>query len=725
MTTPTPLRVLLLEDDPADAELIVHALREAGFDPTAIRVDNEADFVGRLGPDLDVILADYNLPQFDAAAALRLARGAGLTVPFLIVSGSIGEERAVSMVKEGAADYLMKDRLARLGSAIRQALQQRDLEDSRREAELRLRLSEERYRALVENAHDVIYTHDLGGLLTSINTAGERMSGYRRDELVGVDLATFLPPDQLGVIRDVFERRLSNGGAASFDIDFMTKEGRLVPLEVNARLICEGDEPVGVQGIARDITERRQAEDRIAFLVYHDKLTGLAGRAMFEEILEMALMRANATGTAIAVLSIDLDQFKLVNDSLGHAAGDDLLCQVSERLRASARETDLVARLGGDEFLLLVAGPGANGSSGGRTSRAGAASLVATSVASRVQEGFGQVFRIDGAEVYVSASIGVAVRSADAGDAQTLIRNAHAAMYESKKAGPGGFVVFSRESVQPFTPLPFTTRLRKAVEHKRWALHFQPIVDLRSGLPVGAEALIRWRGPGGKLIPPARFIPLAEELGLIETIGDWVMEETFRHHRSWRELGLDMDVTFNLSPRQLWQPDLAEKILTALKDHGMKPSSLVVEITETTAAIDVERTQRILWDLHRKGIRVAIDDFGTGASSLSRLKDLPVDILKIDQSFVQGLPEQNGAGSMVSAVIQLAHSLGIVPLAEGIETLEQRRFLTERGCSLGQGFHFSRPVTARLFAVRYGPRRNGSSNGQDSLRPAVRPAKLG
>ena len=231
---------------------------------------------------------------------------------------------------------------------------------------------------------------------------------------------------------------------------------------------------------------------------------------------------------------------------------------------------------------------------------------------------------------------------------------------------------------------------------------------------MAAEALVRWRGPGGRLIPPAAFIPLAEELGLIERIGDWVLREVCSQQRAWAREGLDLEVTCNLSPRQFWQPDLAEKVLAAVRADEGSTSGLVVEITETTAAIDIDRTQRILGDLHRNGIRVAIDDFGTGSSSLSRLKDLPVDILKIDRTFVQGLPDQPGAGSMVSAVIQLAHGLGMVPLAEGIETAAQQAFLTERGCVLGQGFLFSKPVPARQLLTRWGKR---AGTGQAVRRP--------
>ncbi len=698
-----PLRVLLVEDNPLDVQLILHQLREAGFEPDVRTALTEKEYLRHLGPDLDVILCDHTLPQFDSIRALDLRREHGVTAPLLIVSGSIGEETAVALIRHGAADYLMKDRLGRLGPAVTHAMEQRRLEEARRQAVDGLKESEERYRDLFENANDVIFTHDLSGIITSVNRAGEVLSGYSRDELIGTSASRFLPEDQMEAAAAAMARLVSEEHV-SLEVDFATRDGHRRTMEISAKLVHEDGSPARVQGIARDVTERKRAEERIAFLVYHDKLTGLPGRAMFEELLGLALARASGTDAAVAVLYVDLDGFKLVNGSLGHARGDELLRQVAVRLRGVARETDLVARLGADEFLLLLAGLDAEETPGPGRVWPGGGALVAASVASRVNEAFREPFVVEGSEIYVTASIGVALQSADAADPPTLIRHANAAMYQSKRAGPGGFVVFSAESVRPFAELSFATRLRKAVELERWTLHYQPIVDLMTGEVVASEALIRWRGPGGKLISPNEFIPLAEEMGLIEAIGEWVVDEVCRQHQAWRREGLDLDVSMNLSPRQFWQPDLAGRILSALATGGMDPAHLVVEVTETAATADVPRTQRILWDLHRHGIRVAIDDFGTGSSSLSRLKDLPVDILKIDRSFVMGLPGERASESMTAAVIELARGLGMVSLAEGIETAEQRGFLTERGCVLGQGFHFSRPVTAREFAARFARR---------------------
>jgi EAL domain-containing protein (putative c-di-GMP-specific phosphodiesterase class I) len=301
-------------------------------------------------------------------------------------------------------------------------------------------------------------------------------------------------------------------------------------------------------------------------------------------------------------------------------------------------------------------------------------------------------FRVDGTEVYVAASIGISLFPNDAADTGTLLRNAETAMYEAKRNGRSGFVLAPRSALDSSAKLAFVTRLRKAVELQRWVLHYQPVVDLESGRMLGVEALIRWVEPDGTMVPPNDFIPLAEELGLIEQIGDWVVRELTYQVQAWRELDIDLEVGFNLSPRQFWQPDLAMRIQREFRAGGVDPSKVLVEVTESSAMIDPDRAQAILRELHEAGFAIAIDDFGTGYSSLSRLRDMPVKVLKIDRSFVSGVHDDRQARSIVSAFLELADGLDIVPLAEGIETLEELDFLRERGCKLGQGFYFSRPV---------------------------------
>jgi predicted signal transduction protein with EAL and GGDEF domain len=471
----------------------------------------------------------------------------------------------------------------------------------------------------------------------------------------------------------------------------------------------DSGQPLFWQGVMHDISDQKRAEEQIAFLAYHDKLTDLPNRTMFQEMLELALARARRHDLAVAVLYLDLDDFKLVNDSLGHPAGDELLRQVAARLREASRDTDLVARQGGDEFLLLLADleralwAGASDEVRPAPHLAPNALLMAESVASRIHEALQAPFSLGKTEVYISASIGVSVFPLDASDGYSLLKNADAAMYRSKKAGPGGYVVFSKDAADPLIRLSFATRLRKAVEKKDWVLHYQPVVDLSDGRVLSVEALVRWKTLNGGLTPPGEFIPLAEEMGLIEAIGEWVVEELSRQSEYWRHEGIELPISFNLSPRQLWQPHLVDNVLGRLERTGVDPRDVVVEITESTAMTDPERTLRILQSLNAAGLRIALDDFGTGYSSLSRLKYLPVDILKIDQSFIHDLPDDRHAGSMVKAIVELARGLEMIPLAEGVETEPQRQFLLDHGCTRGQGFLFSRPVPAAEIAARLRP----------------------
>jgi diguanylate cyclase (GGDEF)-like protein len=440
-----------------------------------------------------------------------------------------------------------------------------------------------------------------------------------------------------------------------------------------------------------DITERKKAEEQVAFLAYHDKLTGLPNRVLFEEMLELALARARRHGLAVGVVFLDLDNFKLVNDSLGHHAGDELLAQLADRLRGCTRETDLVARQGGDEFLLLLsdidrASPTAPG--------VDAELVIAESVAARVHEAMQQPFDLSGTPFYATGSIGISLFPRDADDAETLMRNADAAMYQSKKTGPGTSLVFTAVDDDPVQRLSLTTRLRRAVEAQDWVLHYQPVVELATGRVRGVEALVRWQDPNGGIVPPGEFIPLAEELGLIEAIGDWVLGELARQQARWRRDGIELDISFNLSPREVWSTHLPERVLGRLKAEGVDPGTVVVEITESTAMTDPERTQRILNEMHAWGLTLALDDFGTGYSSLSRLKHLPVDLLKIDRSFVSRVDLDDDNANMVRAMIDLAANLGMTALAEGIETRGELEFLVRHGCPLGQGFHLGPPVPA-------------------------------
>jgi diguanylate cyclase (GGDEF)-like protein/PAS domain S-box-containing protein len=563
-------------------------------------------------------------------------------------------------------------------------------------ADADLRAATAKYRALVEQIPAIVYVDvaDETMATTYVSPQIEPLLGITPQEYIDdPDLWTKrLHPDDRDEALAAYLDGRERGEPFTFEYRLIDARGAEVWFRDSAMVVrAEDGTPSLIQGVMLDITERKKAEEQAAFLAYHDKLTDLPNRAMFEELLELAIARARRHDLAVAVVTADLDDFKLVNDSLGRDAGDELLRRFADRLREATRETDLVARPGGDEFLLLLADLDRSAPSHGETD---GPTLAAEAVALRIQGALSRPFDLNGTEVYVTASVGIAVFPEHADTVSSLLKNADGAMYQSKKVSPGGYAIYADGSAEALGKLSLSTRLRKAVENQNWTLHYQPVVDLSDGTMTGVEALIRWADPNGGLVPPGEFIPLAEEMGLIETIGDWVVEEVARQDQAWRADGLELDLSFNLSPRQLWQPDITEKILSRLEIGGVDPAHVIVEITESTAMTDPDRTLRILWDLHARGLRLAIDDFGTGYSSLSRLKDMPVAILKIDRTFVRDVATDPQAGSMVQAVIQLADGLGMTSLAEGIETEAEWRFLVERGCQLGQGFYFARPMPA-------------------------------
>lgn len=571
-------------------------------------------------------------------------------------------------------------------------------------ADVEVRELNARYRALVEQIPAIVYIDvaDETMATTFVSPQIEPLLGITPGEYIDdPDLWTKrLHPDDREQALATYLKGRESGDPFTFEYRLLASDGTPVWFRDSAVVVCDEDgRPAYIEGVMLDITDRKIAEEQAAFLAYHDKLTGLPNKTMFEELLGLAIARARRHDMAVAVISTDLDDFKLVNDSLGHERGDELIRQLAERLREATRETDLVARQGGDEFLLLLADIDRSGPPGpGATDPA---VLVAEGVASRVREALVAPFDLGGTEVYVAASMGIALFPNHADDAPDLLQDADAAMFRSKRTSSGGYSIYADESVDALGRLSLSTRLRKAVENQNWELHYQPIVDLADGSPIGVEALIRWKDPNGGLVPPGEFIPLAEEMGLIEVIGDWVVEELARQDAEWREQGLDLELSFNLSPRQLWQPDVAARILSRLESGGVDAPKTIVEVTESTAMTDPDRTLRILWDLHARGLRLAIDDFGTGYSSLSRLKHMPVDILKIDRSFVRDVHADEQAGNMVKAIIQLADGLGMIPLAEGIETAQEWRFLVENGCRLGQGYYFCKPVPAADVLARH------------------------
>ena len=443
--------------------------------------------------------------------------------------------------------------------------------------------------------------------------------------------------------------------------------------------------------------ERDQVQQRVADLAFHDQLTGLPNRAALQDRLDHVLALANRHGRAVAVVWIDVDHFQLVNDSFGQQAGDDVIRQVADRLRLAATGADMLTRHAGDEFVLLVA-DGSDDPAGTDCSSVDDVAQIAQAIAARVQAAFSAPFDAAGAEVFLRPCLGIAVFPVHAPDRDGLLRHADVAKGQSKaglRAGTG----VSRNALDPMHEISLTARLHRALAEERFLLHYQPVVEIATGRVRSVEALVRWQDAEHGLVPPGDFIPLAERTGLIGPLTDWVVDEACRQLREWQDSGLDIGVAVNV-PAILWHPAAAERLIETVHRRSVDPSRVTVEVTESTVMLDPSVCDRVLARLSQAGLKLAIDDFGTGHSSLARLRELPVTTIKIDRSFVRELGDDPAAEALVDTVIGLARNLGLEPLAEGIETERQRVILLARGCRVGQGFLFSRPVPAARISDR-------------------------
>ena len=519
--------------------------------------------------------------------------------------------------------------------------------------------------AVVNTAPLILFAADRDGTITLSEGKALENLGLRPGQMVGQSL---LGSGHSGEIQDQARRALAG---ESFEAHGSLGEQTY---DCSWRAMDDGS----VIGIAIDVTERHRSEARLAHLAYHDPLTGLPNRTNVEEQLARDLARAAREGGTVAALYLDLDHFKLVNDSLGHAAGDQVLIEVARRIRDVTRAGDLLARLGGDEFMLVCPGLDAHG---------------AEAVAEKILQTLDDTLMLDGAEFQIGASIGVAIGPDDGAGAEDLLKHADTAMYAAKRAGRDSYALYSAGAEDSRGKLTLTARLRRALAEDEFVLHYQPVHDLATGRLCGLEALIRWQDPNLGFIPPDQFIPHAEQTGLITRIGAWVIEETCRQTAEWAQAGFRPRNGWNASPRELRDESYADRVAEALARHGLDPSQMIIEVRES-AIHEVDRTMEMLGRLHRLGVKLAIDDFGTEHSSLSRLRALPVQVLKVDRSFLRDLPEDGPSGAIVRAIATLGAGLGMDVVAEGIETAEQLAFVAAAGCGFGQGYHFARPLPA-------------------------------
>jgi diguanylate cyclase (GGDEF)-like protein/PAS domain S-box-containing protein len=680
-----PLCVLVVDDSIEDTELAVRELCRHGWDVSHERVDEFGDLVSSIARGgWDVVLCDYSLPRLDALRTLDAVLAADPFLPCIVVSGKAGEEVAVEVVKRGATDFVLKDHLAHLGFVVERTL--RETAERRRTAatERALHDMEQRFRSVVDHAVDAIITIDELGAIETFNPAAERMFGYEAKEMVGRPIVTLLvEPD-----RDDGHSFLGDGPAQrevvvgrSAEVIARDRHGDTFPVELTTSEAWISGRRVFTH-MLRDISERKAYEDALTRQALHDPLTGLANRTLLVERIDHALARASRRPGEAALLFLDLDNFKVINDSLGHAAGDELLRLVADQLSTLVRPADTVARFGGDEFVILCEqvpderGPIA----------------IAERIAARLQV----PFHVAGTEVVVSASVGVAFVDGNTTDADSLLRDADSAMYRAKARGRDRFEIFDQAlRARVIDRLEIEQGLRRALEQGELRLHYQPELSLIDGHVVGVEALLRWQHPNRGLLHPSQFLDVAEETGLIVPIGSWAITEAHRQATRWaRDVGEAPTVWVNLSAHQLMtDPKLVPTVARTLHD-GDPRVTLGIEITEAALISDpttATQTTRRLRDL---GVRVSIDDFGTGYSSLSYLKQFPAQALKVDRSFVHCLGEDAKDMAIVTAVLGLAQALGLEAVAEGVETCEQVSILQRLGCQIGQGYHFARPLPA-------------------------------
>jgi diguanylate cyclase (GGDEF)-like protein/PAS domain S-box-containing protein len=562
----------------------------------------------------------------------------------------------------------------------------------RRRAEDALRESEAKFRTLAESAASAIFIYQGNGF-RYVNRGAEALTGYSREELLGLNFWEVVHPDHRELVRQRgMARQQGRAVSERYEFKVLTKHGEERWVDFTAALTEFGGQPAAL-GTAFDITDRKLAQELIHHQAYHDALTGLPNRMLLADRLNLALAHAHRQQGSLAVMFLDLDHFKLVNDTLGHSLGDRLLTALAERLKACVREDDTVARVGGDEFVLLLPG----------ISRGEDAAKIAQKVLDYVSK----PLLLDGHELFVTTSVGIGMYPSDGEETESLLKNADSAMYRAKEMGRNNYQLFTPAmNARAVLRLSLESGLRRGLERGEFALYYQPIVTLGSRSIAGVESLVRWRHPERGLIEPADFIPLAEDSRLILPLGQWVLEQACLQMRLWREAGLaPLRIAVNLSARQFQQRDLIRTVHQALKEARLSPASLELEITESAAMQNVDLTVGMLYGLREMGVRIAMDDFGTGHSSLSYLKRFPIDAIKIDQSFIRDMTVDPYDAAIVSGVVDMAHSLKLRVVAEGVESEEQAAFLRGLRCDEMQGYLFARPLPAEglLEVLRAGP----------------------
>lgn len=688
-------QVLLVDDEPRMLSSLYELLKDRGYVLTTAGGGSEA--LAHLNRQhFDLVILDLNMPDISGLDVMDFMNTHDGSVNIIVTSGASDIDAAIGAIRRGAYGYLRKPYpREELLKTVDNAMQQRRLQAENQRYAQRLESSERMYRNLVDSSPDIIYTLDQDGRFTFVNDRVQNLLGYDREELLGQHYSLLVHEADMERANYVFNegraelRQLRNvelrlklkrteGGTRTFSIELATidlghkpKGGLSVAGTPRRRL--------GIHGVARDITDRKRADEQITYQAYHDILTDLPNRALFRDRLGLALLQAKRNENNLAVMFIDLDRFKVVNDTFGHGAGDDLLQQVALRLKSCLRRCDTLSRIGGDEFTAVLP----------ELSDRQDAMLIAQKFVDSLR----LPFQLGGQPVHVSASIGVALYPTDGKSLEELVRSADMAMYHMKSNGKNGYAFFDPNLLDTsIQKIALEHDLHLALERGELEMFYQPQIDMVTQKTIGAEALMRWNHPQRGFLGAAEFLPFAEESGLMIPISDWMLEAICRDLLEWNALGGEqLRLSLNISPQYLDRGDFFEKLNSALLRHKISPGQIEVEVTENICIRNPQKAIEQLDKLCQLGVSVAIDDFGTGYSSLSYLHRFPIHTIKIDRSFVMEIRDPDMQFPVVLAIVAIAQGLGLNLVAEGVETPVQARYLADAGCRIMQGYLYHQP----------------------------------
>jgi diguanylate cyclase (GGDEF)-like protein/PAS domain S-box-containing protein len=682
-------KILLIEHDPVAAQTIYTALFGAdtgSFDLEWVKkLSVGLERLSKRG--IDAVLVELSLPDSHGMETFDKLFAIAPDVPILILGGDFQEALAKQAVARGAQDYLLPAHLDSysLPRALRNAIERKAVEDA---------LYVERERALVtlNSIGDAVLCTDISGKVNYLNVVAEAMTGWQREEAIGKPLAEVFHIID-GVtrqgVRDPLEMAVTQNQTVGLATDcvLVRRDGLEFAVEDSAAPVHDrSGKVIGAVIVFHDVTGTRAMSQKMDHLAQHDVLTNLPNRLLLHDRITQAISAAQRQRAFLAVIFLDLDGFKHINDSLGHAVGDQVLKSISSRLVAAVRRTDTVSRQGGDEFVILL--PEIS------------APHDAAASAKKILLSLSAPHRLDGQDLHINGSAGISIYPTDGEETETLIRNADTAMYHAKAQGRNNFQFYKAEmNLKAVQRQSLESSLHRALEGEEFLLHYQPKVNLETGVITGVEALLRWQHPRRGLLPPAQFVAIAEDCGLIRRIGSWVMREACKQARAWQVAGLpSVPVSVNVSAIEFRHEGFVAGVRTILSETGLQAHHLELELTESVLMDNAASTECVLQELKTMGVFLAVDDFGTGYSSLSYLRQFPINVLKIDQSFVQQITADPNDSTLVSAIINMGKSLRYRVIAEGIETQEQRAYLRTQNCAEGQGYLFSRPLTATQFA---------------------------